>query len=158
MTEAALKKGELSLSLSLFFPLPVPFSAESDLCRLQAAGRAARIHVDLLEEELKHFFDSYKDYYYLPEEDCAVHKSVGIYVDPRFRRKASARNCYQRVSGLFLPQPSQIFRPVFYKDYGTRPAYFQLKEDMLKTPELLLPYVRSLLDHLPELFTPPSKA
>ena len=35
----------------------------------------------LLEGTLKYYYPDYKNYYYLPLEDEAVHKSVGVYVD-----------------------------------------------------------------------------
>lgn len=42
------------------------------------------------------YYPNYKDYYYLPAEDIAVHKSVGTYVDRRCRRQADALNCFTR--------------------------------------------------------------
>ena len=38
-------------------------------------------------------------------EDCAIHKSVGQYVDRSARKKATAKTCYTRAAGLFVPQP-----------------------------------------------------
>ena len=32
-------------------------------------------------------FADYKNYYYLPKEDMAVHKSVGCFVEPAYRQK-----------------------------------------------------------------------
>ena len=43
-------------------------------------------------------------------EDCAIHKSVGQYVDRSARKKATAKTCYTRAAGLFVPQPLQIGR------------------------------------------------
>ena len=41
---------------------------------------------------LKFFFPDYKNYYYLPAEDTAVHKSVAEFVDQEYRKKATAAN------------------------------------------------------------------
>lgn len=49
-----------------------------------------------------HFFENYKDYFYLPEEDEAMHKSVAIYVDANRRTKATKKNCYVKKEGIFL--------------------------------------------------------
>ena len=62
---------------------------------------------------LKYFYSNYKDYYYLPEEDQAVHKSVGAYVDKAHRRQARAFDCYQKKDGIFLPQFSDFHTPSF---------------------------------------------
>ncbi|HIV26033.1 MAG TPA: ribonuclease H-like domain-containing protein [Candidatus Scatomonas pullistercoris] len=142
---AAYKKGELQLSLSLPHPLPVSVTAVSAPYRLWANASSALAAAAAQEGEMKHFFDSYKDYYYLPGEDCAVHKSVGVYVDPAFRRKATARSCYQRAAGIFLPQPEPVFQPVFYRDYGEKPAYLQLREDMLQDGPFLRRYAEAVL-------------
>ena len=44
--------------------------------------------------------------YYLPKEDMAVHKSVGCFVEPAYRQKATAANCYIKKDGRFLPLPA----------------------------------------------------
>ena len=81
--------------------------------------------VTLYDGELKYFFVDYKNYYYLPAEDCAIHKSVGTYVDRSARKQATARTCYQKKKGCFVPQPSPVFTPLFYQEYKGQ-AYGEL--------------------------------
>ena len=97
---------ELRLSLRMPVPVPVPVSSEAAGFSVELYGSKAEIHIPLRERTLLHFFPDYKNYYYLPEEDRAVHKSVGQFVDSRFREQAKAENCYIRVRGVFLPCPS----------------------------------------------------
>ncbi len=69
------------------------------------------ITLDLLQKEgcVKLFFSDYKNYFYLPDEDKAVHKSVGVYVDSHFRRKATFETAYQWVRlGLLKANPQQL--------------------------------------------------
>ncbi|MBR2531105.1 MAG: ribonuclease H-like domain-containing protein [Lachnospiraceae bacterium] len=73
--------------------------------------------VPVYDGELKYFFVDYKNYYYLPAEDYAIHKSVGSYVDRAARRQATARTCYQKKRGRFVPQPAPVFTPLFYQEY-----------------------------------------
>ena len=40
---------------------------------------------------------------YLPKGDMAVHKSVGCFVEPAYRQKATAANCYIKKDARFLP-------------------------------------------------------
>lgn len=148
LDSGAYKKGELLLSLHLSLPLPSPVGLASSSCRLSASGENLLLSVSSREGELKHFFDSYKDYYYLPQEDCAVHKSVGAFVDREFRQRATARTCYQKCSGIFLPQPEILVQPAFYQEYGTSPAWFLFQESFLEDSELLLQYARSILHWL----------
>ncbi|MBO4395811.1 MAG: ribonuclease H-like domain-containing protein [Eubacterium sp.] len=85
------------------------------------------VQVPLLRDTLYHYFYDYKDYYYLPDEDMAIHKSVGSFVDRHHREQANAANCYSRKDGLFLPLPSCIYPdriPVFYRKGWTRSAAF----------------------------------
>lgn len=148
LCSAQLEKGELTLSLSLNNPLPVPLSLDRTPFRLKTQLDSAVLAVDSFSGEMKHFFDAWKDYYYLPLEDCAVHKSVGVYVDKSCRQKAAARNCYQRTSGVFLPQPDRLFEPVFYSEYGASPSWFQLRGDFLKDKDSLMTYTRAILQNM----------
>ena len=145
---AEFKKGELSLSLTLDDPIPVPFSLEQPPFRLDARGDEALLRAESFSGEMKHFFDNWKDYYYLPLEDCAVHKSVGMYVDRDCRKKATARTCYQRTSGQFLPQPEILFRPAFYREYGASPSWFLFHREFLADRGSLDRYARSVLNSL----------
>ena len=52
---------------------------------------------------LKTFLSDYKDYYYLPFEDRAVHKSIGSCVDKDARVKATAASCYTKTTGFSCP-------------------------------------------------------
>jgi uncharacterized protein YprB with RNaseH-like and TPR domain len=58
-----------------------------------------------LYDTFKFFYPDYKNYYYLPNEDYAIHKSVGQYVDKEHRETAKASNCYIKKEGIFIPLP-----------------------------------------------------
>ncbi|MGN0361889.1 MAG: ribonuclease H-like domain-containing protein [Bilifractor sp.] len=116
------------------FPVPVQYAGEEIVLELgmqKEQPDKASLMVLSCQTEMKHFFPDYKNYYYFPAEDQAIHKDVAIYADSGHREKAKASNCYQRAKGTFLPQMSEIFQPVFYKDYHTRPMYFRI-EDLRK--------------------------
>lgn len=96
---------------------------------------------------LKFFFEPFRDYFYLPQEDTAVHKSVAQFVDPGFRRKATAATCYTKTEGSFLPsvskKPAIPDTPLFYPDYRKKPAWYRLP-DPCQTDRLF----RQLSDYL----------
>ena len=79
----------------------------------------------LLEGTLKYYYPDYKNYYYLPLEDEAVHKSVGVYVDPACREKAKASNCCKRVSGYFLQAFGAPQIPLLKSSYESGDCYIQ---------------------------------
>lgn len=88
----------LSCILQLQIPLPKPLSLDFAPRPWSVRGSGSQVQMDILAENgyLKMFYPDPKDYHYLPEEDTAVHKSVGAYVDKRHRRQATAQTCYTR--------------------------------------------------------------
>lgn len=97
----------------------------------------AVFRVPVYEGTLKYFYPDYKDYYYLPLEDTAIHKSVAAYMDRSHRKKATAATCYTKKEGIFLPQWERLFTPALYKQYKDPVSYFALIEDFCTdTPRL----------------------
>lgn len=109
--------------------------------------KTTKIRIPIYEGELKYFYENYKDYFYLPEEDMAVHKSVATFVDKQYRERAKASNCYTRKAGIFLPQHSVIMSPVFKKEYKDKVSYFELTEDFSSSDIMLRRYVKHIFEH-----------
>ena len=107
-----------------------------------------KIRIPLFEGELKYFYDNYKDYFYLPAEDMAVHKSVATFVDKQYRERAKASNCYTRKTGVFLPQLSTIMSPTFNKEYKDKVSYFELTPDFSSSDVMLRRYVNHIFKHV----------
>ncbi len=99
-------------------------------------------------DELKFFYPNYKDYYYLPEEDVSMHKSVAFYVDKKFRVKAKAANCYSKKTGRFLPQYEEVVTPYFKVNYEDKETYFEVTDEFLKDEALVKNYVLHVLKYL----------
>jgi len=106
-----------------------------------------KIRVPLYEGELKYFYENYKDYFYLPEEDMAVHKSVATFVDKQYRERAKAANCYTRKVGTFLPQHSIIMNPSFKTSYKDKVSYFEVTKDFGESDVMLRRYVKHIFEH-----------
>ncbi|MCI8373452.1 MAG: ribonuclease H-like domain-containing protein [Lachnospiraceae bacterium] len=145
-------KGE-SLEEAIFtftcpLPLPKEISYRKNEYYLSGYGTTSRLAVQVYTNELKYFFPNYKDYYYLPEEDMSVHKSVAFYVDKNFRTQATAANCYNKKSGRFLPQKTEVIIPYFKQNYKDKQTYFELSDDFLQNPDQLRLYVTHILTTL----------
>ncbi len=125
------KRQELLVLLESPLPLPRPISLRTDSgLYLTASGTRISLAVPLTCLCLKHYFPNPKDYFYLPQEDRAVHKSVGIYVDKEYRTRATKDNCYIKREGLFLPCPPDMEREkeesaVFCQDRRDKDFYLE---------------------------------
>ena len=85
---------------------------------------------------------NYKDYYYLPDEDRAVHKKVGQYVDPEHRVQASASTCYTKKSSTFLPLSHEDMFDLYKEEYSSK----QLFTEYIADPDFILAYAHNVLE------------
>lgn len=148
ITHSAIVENELVLSLSLSCSLPQRISFGNHSFYFLAYREKGTLRIKLYTEELKFFYSNYKDYYYLPEEDTAVHKSVAFYVDKDFRTKAKAANCYSKKSGSFVPQFKEIITPYFKIDYFDKISYVETTSEFLDNKILLAQYAQHILMHM----------
>lgn len=128
--------------------LPKAFSYNGELYSIHGEKDQMLITVKGTREPLKYFFADYKNYYYLPEEDMALHKSVAAFVDKDHREPARASTCYSRKKGFYLPQNDQLFTPVFKTDYYNRQLYFSCNDAFLSNPDNITAYIHHLLSDL----------
>ncbi len=139
---------ELLMKLSLPTALPFSLSDFSNGCYFSGEVDSGILKVPLYEEEMKYFYANYKDYYYLPNEDIALHKSVSGFVDKAHRIQASASNCYTRKYGLFLPQWDILAEPFFKRDYKSSELFFELTEERKTDRDLFSAYAAHLLEKM----------
>lgn len=125
--------GDLRISISC------PRSSESDYSVLS-------LRLPSTEMELKFFFENYRDYYYLPYEDMAVHKSVGCFVDKNFRKKATRETCYIKKKGFFLPSlfQSSPMPAILYKNFKDKQGFVEVNEDLIQDTGFWQQYVNNI--------------
>ena len=116
------------------------------LVRVAINKNSTKILIPLYEGELKYFYDNYKDYFYLPEEDMAIHKSVATFVDKQYRERAKASNCYTRKKGTYLPQLTTIMSPTFKLEHKDKVSYFELTQDFGSSDVMLRRYVNHIFE------------
>ncbi len=145
------RKEEVYMKLSLNTPLPASLSGNLDGCYFKITDREAVLRVPLYETELKYFYSNYKDYYYLPKEDTAMHKSIASFVDKDFREKATPENCYTRKEGQYLQEWDLCFSPFFKKDYNDKRFFFDLNENMKKSRYAMSLYACHVIAHVLEI-------
>ena len=141
----------LDLRFELSAELPKELLYEDGIYSISASGKQKRlldIVVRLYRGELKYFYADHKNYYYLPGEDRAIHKSVGQFVEKKARRQATRETCYQRQDGLFLPEEDIVYAPVYYESYKGKQLYARFSEDLLSDEKKLCEYALSVLSHI----------
>lgn len=114
-------------------------------------GKEALISFPVHHGSLRHYFADYKNYYYLPEEQTIIHKSLGSCVDPDHREKATKQNCYLEKTCHYLthsvPDKSSYLR----KDYSDTATYFEFSKvtavpnESLHFPDTQLKQLQSFL-------------
>ncbi len=135
----------LELTYTGSWRLPVPLTRETAMGKLDFRASSIRCLIPLYRGTLKYFFPDYTNYYYLPAEDTAIHKSVGAYVAKSARKKATARTCYTKKEGLFLPQPKPVWQPEFREEYGSPSGYAAWSPQLFADQEKASEYLRALL-------------
>lgn len=136
---------ELIITLSNEFYAPVHLLSRYDDIYINIDSDITKLRIPIVEDSLCYFYPNYKDYYYLPAEDKAIHKSVAEFVDKNFREKCHAYNCYTRKTSSFIVQYEPIMNPAFKKEYKDKVTYFELTKDFCNSNELLTKYVNSIL-------------
>ncbi len=125
---------ELFFEFAYPFCIPVAFkyTIENNIL-LSFEENRLKLRVPVYSGELKYFYPNYKDYFYLPIEDYAIHKSVAQFVDKEYRQKATAANCYAKKTGDFIPVCAKVVKtletvPIFKESAAATTAYFELPE------------------------------
>lgn len=145
----------LSITLSGDFILSKPICLSYEQIHITLESGSIQIQVPIIHMEARYFHENYKDYYYLPAEDCAMHKSVAEYVEKDYRIKATKETCYSKKTAHFLPLPlsaaSRLRKKtekeccclnLFYQCYGDRIAWV-LKDFTDSNHQII--YIRQLL-------------
>ena len=143
----SVRQNRLLFSLELEYQLPKRLTIGLNDIIITGFQKEATINAPIYTEELKFFFDNYRDYYYLPAEDMAIHKSVATYVDKDFRKKATADNCYTKKDAIFVPQYETLITPFFKESNKDKLSYFELTLGFLDSDSLLFQYTRHVFRH-----------
>jgi uncharacterized protein YprB with RNaseH-like and TPR domain len=148
IVQAGVERDILTIRFEVSASLPVRVNFGNDLAHFTAYDTMASLEIRIYEGELKYFYDNYKDYYYLPAEDCVVHKSLAHFVDKEHREKAKLSNCYTKKEGLFAPQYNMLFTPSFKIGYQDKLSFLEIHTDFLLQEEILEQYVSHILSHI----------
>lgn len=141
------EESELQIMLTPYASIPTHISYGLDGIYLLAEDKRVSITIGEYMGELKYFFENYKDYYYLPLEDRAIHKSIASFVDSKYRKQATKSTCYEKKTGSYLPLflPTKDFNRVFKKEHSDKISYIESKDINKDNIKL---YIQNLFDYL----------
>ena len=142
------KQQELIIRIKLTSPVPLPVSYHANDCYVTVENTHAALRVPVYTEELKYFYHNYKEYYYLPMEDIAMHKSVAAFVDKEHRVPATAATCYTRKYSSYLPMWDYILEPFFKREYKSSLLFFELTDEFKTDREAFSRYASHILEML----------
>lgn len=146
-----LEEKEIIVELALLTPINTRISYSTDNIYMTAYDTKLKLLIKTFQGELKFFYENYKDYFYLPQEDMAIHKTLATYVDKGFKEKAKKTNCYTKKKGLFLPQYNDIISPSFKAEYKDSISYFELTDDFINDRIAIINYISHILKYIKEL-------
>ncbi len=141
------QKKEVQILLQLKNPIPVKISYGFENLYLNAQDDRAMLTVSSIHENLKLFYDNPKEYYYLPLEDEAVHKSLSMFVDSKYRKAATRETCYKKISDDYIPLYGECagFLTIFKRRYADQYGFVPLDAlDLANAPD----YARHLFAYL----------
>ena len=142
------RKEELFLFFRISHPIPAPLYASSDHCYVKVEDNKGVLKIPLYTETMKYFYANYKDYYYLPQEDMAIHKYLAVHVDQEHRIHCTPQTCYTRKYGTFLPQWDLFRTPFFKREYEDDALFFELEDELKKDRNFLSDYATYVFAHM----------
>ena len=142
------RREELFIFFRLQRPLPAPVYSSADHCFVKIEGDEGILKIPLYTEVMKYFYANYKDYYFLPEEDMAVHKYLASYVEKSRRVQAKPDTCYTRKAGSFLPQWDLYKTPFFKRSYADKELFFEFSDECKKDRSFLSGYAAYVFAHI----------
>lgn len=112
--------------------LPIRILYRDSSVYINANEQHACITITLTNDTLKHYFSDYKNYYYLPNEDMAIHKSVAAFVATANKTKATKNTCYTKKTDVFIPCYDASQTEIF-KYHANDKSCYQTLESFLQS-------------------------
>lgn len=139
-------KGLLRLKLSITMKHSLSFRITASYAgiHLNVYESSGCLIIPILTDELKFFFQDYRNYYYYPELDTAYHKDTEKTVPSSFREKAKKDNCYIRRAGYFIPQLHLNITAGFRYTASDKNSYIEIDDSFLGNEELLTRYTQKM--------------
>lgn len=110
LSAAAVEDGHLIYTLKVSLPFLHRISLTDQVYYCILEGELVRLSVKTENGAVRRYYTNFKNYYYLPYEGYAVHKSMAAFVEKSHKEKAVRENCFSLItcSDRFLNDPELI--------------------------------------------------
>lgn len=125
--------------------LPKRITISKNKHYLNAIDNQCTLLISIYNGTLKHFFKDYKNYYYLPLEDMAIHKSVATYVDNNNKEKATKQTCYIKKTDLFIPCYDNTVSEHFQQNINDSSMYQTVESILTADSTSQINYIKNTL-------------
>lgn len=147
--DLSLQVDDLTLQLSLPYAARFNTVIKRDPYFLQVQEDRLILSTSIIETTLNYYLTNYKDYFYLPQEDEAIHKSIAKFVHKDHKTKATKENCYIKKRGKFLPLLHNVSSvPVFKSHCKDLYQYVELTDQLLSSRAFLSQFFLDTLSTL----------
>lgn len=133
---------------ALYAALPKRIFITKNGIYLNASEHSCLLQIPIYRGTLKFFFKDYKNYYYLPKEDMAIHKSIAAYVENTNKIRAAKSTCYIKKTDAYIPCPFNDYPESFKCDYNEKTNYQTLDSLLQSNPAKQAEYIKTILSTL----------
>ncbi len=97
--------------------------------KLHIKGQRITLIIPCLSLSLRYYYKNYKDYYYLPEEDRIIHKSLAHFIGSALKEKAVRTNCFIPHDSIYIPTNIGFDNrlKLFKSDYTSKKLYIEVR-------------------------------
>lgn len=141
----------LSIEVMDTSPISIEIKKENWICQTVKESSVIYFKINIIKHTMYHYFSNYKEYYYLVDQDEAIHKSLGIFLPKEKRKPAKASNCYIKKTESFLQVMNDcIDLPIFKESKSSRGCfivfdYNEWENNHPRLMHLVVDFFKSLL-------------
>lgn len=143
--ETIVADNKLCISINLHDAIPVRINYANEYFYVNGYKNEVKIYIQIINDTLKYYFKDYKNYYFLPYEEMAIHKSMATYVDSNHKVKATKATAFTKKEGAFIRCPKYVGAEQFCYNIKDNTKYILLDDNLLMNKELLYKYTLALL-------------
>ncbi len=112
INKSFVNNGNLCVNCYVNHTLPEKINYKSPYINIEADNNSINFSIEINNNQVKHYYKNYKDYYFLKFEKYAIHKSIATFVDKSNKEKATKENCY-----TFVPVDNLLNNNELLKEY-----------------------------------------
>lgn len=135
---------EVLLPCDISWKWEFPFGEHTAYATIHGTASSVEVCIPKISTTLYYYYENYRDYYYLPDEDICIYASLAEGIPSSQKVRCNRDTARLAVEGTFLPQPEAIITPIFSATRKDRVTFFRF-EDLRKPDTKIHNYVCSII-------------